>query len=238
MTDDSLDVRARIIRAATELLTTGGREAVSTRAVSAAARVQAPTIYRQFGDMQGLLQAVAAEILADYVQQKRVLERSDDPLEDLRRGWDHHIGFGIGNPSAYQLIYSNPAELANSPALREGESILRDLLTRVAESGRLAVAIPHAVHMISAAGRGVALSLISTPVVERDARLSHDTREAVIAAITVTPDQKKRGGEAAGSSRVAARAVALRAVLSSAPAVLSPGELVLLGEWLDRLSAV
>ena len=75
-------------------------------------------------------------------------------------------------------------------------------------------------------------------VVERDARLSHDTREAVIAAITVTPDPKKRGGEAAGSNRVAARAVALRAVLSSAPAVLSPGEQVLLGEWLDRLSAV
>ena len=42
-----------------QLLNDGGREAVSTRAVAAAAGVQPPTIYRQYGDMQGLLSAVA-----------------------------------------------------------------------------------------------------------------------------------------------------------------------------------
>ena len=36
--------RGRILDAAASLLTAGGREAVSTRAVSAAAGVQAPTI--------------------------------------------------------------------------------------------------------------------------------------------------------------------------------------------------
>ena len=49
-------------RAATKAARTssadGGRGAVTTRAVSAAARVQPPTIYRQFGDMRGLLDAV------------------------------------------------------------------------------------------------------------------------------------------------------------------------------------
>jgi len=52
--DQKPDARARIVRAATELLATGGRNAVTTRAVSAAAGVQAPTIYRHFGDMQSL----------------------------------------------------------------------------------------------------------------------------------------------------------------------------------------
>ena len=51
--DSRPDARTRILRAATELLATGGRSAVTTRAVSAAARVQPPTIYRHFGAMRG-----------------------------------------------------------------------------------------------------------------------------------------------------------------------------------------
>ena len=62
--------RERIVEAAAQLLATGGREAVSTRAVSAAAGVQAPTIYRLFGDKQGLLDAVASRGFADYLRTK------------------------------------------------------------------------------------------------------------------------------------------------------------------------
>lgn len=104
MTDQTIGVRARIIRAATDLLATGGRETVSTGALTAAAPVQAPTIYRQFGDMHGLLYAVAGDIHSHCVQQKRVLESTDDPLEDLRLGWEHHIAFGVGNAAAYLLL--------------------------------------------------------------------------------------------------------------------------------------
>jgi len=60
----------RIVRAAAELLTKGGLDAVSTRAVSAAAGVQPPAIYRRFGDMQGLLDAAARDVFARYVRQK------------------------------------------------------------------------------------------------------------------------------------------------------------------------
>src|SRR4051794_36006940 len=58
--ETGMNPRDRILQAAARLLAEGGREAVSTRAVSRAAGVQAPTIYRQFGDMQGLLDAVAS----------------------------------------------------------------------------------------------------------------------------------------------------------------------------------
>ncbi len=51
--ETDMNPRDRILQAAARLLAEGGREAVSTRAVSSAAGVQAPTIYRQFGDMQG-----------------------------------------------------------------------------------------------------------------------------------------------------------------------------------------
>jgi len=93
--DSRADARARISRAATELLASGGRNAVTTRAVSAAAGVQPPTIYRHFGDMQGLFDAAARDTLAAYAQEKATRPLTDDPVEDLRRGWDLHIAFGL-----------------------------------------------------------------------------------------------------------------------------------------------
>ena len=71
--------REKIVEAAAALLNEGGREAISTRAVSAAAGVQAPTIYRIFGDKQGLLDAVASHGFVSYLSGKTALEHSDDP---------------------------------------------------------------------------------------------------------------------------------------------------------------
>jgi AcrR family transcriptional regulator len=234
MTERISDVRERILRAAAELLAEGGREAVSTRAVSAAAGVQAPTIYRQFGDMRGLLDAVAQATFAGYVRQKAAHQRTDDPLADLRRGWDLHVAFGLANPAAYALMHSDPALTTDSPAARDAAAMLEEQLARVAEAGRLRVSVPQAARMISAAARGVVLSLIGAPPDARDPRLSEAVREAVLAAVTVAP-----GADGAVDSmpgRVAARAVALRAVLDEAPDVLSAAERQLLGEWLDRLT--
>ena len=238
MTDANNDVRSRIVRAAADLLAEGGRDAVSTRAVSAAAGVQAPTIYRQFGDMKGLLDAVALETLESYVSQKRMLETSDDPIADLRRGWDQHLAFGLANPAAYTLIFGDPTILADSAAKREAESILLGLITRAAEKGVLRVGVPQAARMISATGRGIVMSLIATKPEERDLGMAAATREAMITAITVVQPTKGIAHKASDTNRVATRAVALRAVLAEAPGVLSGAEQHLLGEWLDRLSAL
>ena len=45
--------RARILEAAYALLQAAGPDAITTRAVATAAKVQVPTIYRAFGDKQG-----------------------------------------------------------------------------------------------------------------------------------------------------------------------------------------
>ena len=64
-------------------------------------------------------------------------------------------------------------------------------------------------------------------------------REALITAITV-PDSAKAPDETPGAARAAERisvhAVALRALLTDAPCVLSPAERELLSDWLDRLA--
>ena len=232
MSKRQVPVRERIVRAAADLLVREGLEAVSTRAVSAAAGVQAPAIYRQFGDMRGLLDAAAREVLATYVAKKAKREASDDPVEDLRRGWDEHVAFGLANPAAYTLLYGSGANAEDVPANRKGLAILEALVGRVAEAGRLRVDIETAVRLIHAGGSGATLMLVNMPAAKRDLSLSHAMREAVLAAVTTTPPPKGKRG----AGRVASRAVALRAVLPEAGVAISDGERHLLGEWLDRLA--
>jgi AcrR family transcriptional regulator len=142
--DPKPDARARILRAATELLATGGRNAVTTRAVSAAAGVQPPTIYRHFGDMQGLLLVVARETLAVNVREQAIRALTSDPVEDLRRGWDLHIAFGLAHPDAFALLYSAPSVAVHISAIHEGVEVLQGLVARIAEAGRLRIDVAHA----------------------------------------------------------------------------------------------
>ena len=236
MKERTIQVRERIIQAASELLARGGREAASTRAVSVAAGVQAPVIYRHFGDMRGLLDAVAQAALAGYVRRKATRQHTNDPVEDVRRGWDQHVAFGLENPVIYSLIYGDPAASTASPMAREGFESLRKLVERVAQAGLLRVDVPHAARLIAAAGEGVTLQLIATPPEARDLKLSAAMRDAVMSAVILPTPSGKAFKEKPGADRVAARAIALRAVLGEVPGILSPAEQDLLSEWLDRLA--
>lgn len=230
MTDDTEHPRDRIVRAATELLERGGRDAVTTRAVSAAAGVQAPTIYRQFGDMRGLLDAVASHGFAEYIERKTSREHSADPVADLRWGWDLHVDFGVRNPAVYALIYGDPTPGHESPAATKAAEILHGLVTRVAEAGRLRVSVERAARMIHAAGCGVTLTLIAQKPADRDPGLSPFTRDTVLAAVTIPTSDDPRPATAVH------HAVALKAALPLAAGILSEGERALLAEWLNRIA--
>src|SRR6476646_8235911 len=193
--DPKPDARARIVRAATELLATGGRAAVTTRAVSAAAGVQPPTIYRHVGDMQGLFEAVARDTLATYAREKASRRLTNDPVEDLRRAWDLHIAFSLAHPDVFALLYSAPSVAAFRPVIDEGVALLRGLVARVAEAGRLRVDVAHATNVIHAAGPGVSITLAATPPGERDPRLSETMREAILTAITVPAPTEASNGD-------------------------------------------
>lgn len=220
-----------MIRAAVQLLSSGGRDAVSTRAVCAAAHVQTPTIYRHFGDMRGLLDAAVSRSFANYLEAKRTRPREPDPVNDLRRGWDLHVEFGLTNPGVYALLYSDPRPDNRPEAIREGDAILRGLVERIAKAGRLRVDVDRTIQMIHSACRGVTLNLISTPVAERDLGLSTATREAILSVLTTDALPPEDGED----DLRARRAVALKAVLGESPA-LTRAETALLSDWLDRLS--
>ncbi len=228
------ELRKRIVRAAAGLLTHGGPMAVSTRAVSAEAGIQAPAIYRHFADMHDLLQAAAREVLAAYIRRKTQRVPSDDPLEELRRGWDFHVAFGLANPAAYTLIFNSSAARGEGSEAQDGQAMLRAAVARVAEAGQLRVKVLRAAQLIHAGVSGVTLLLISSPLEERDLHLSDAMRDALFDVITVRPTSEPERGP----PRVAARAIALGAILAEAEGVLSPGEQQLIGEWLDRLASM
>lgn len=237
--------RAAIETAALRLLDEQGPGAVTTRAVSAAAGVQAMTIYRLYGDMDGLMVSAAARCVADYLEAKTTRERHADPVDDLRAGWDLHVGFGLGHPYVYAQIYGRYAPDQANPAAEEGAEILRGLVRRVAEAGRLTRDVETAAQMIHSAGRGVTLTLMATPPERRDPSLSHACREAVLAAVTVpaaeTAAEAEAAGEAADGVLSAAdrrHAVALGAALSSSGAAVpfTEAERAMFQEWLGRLT--
>ncbi|MFE0152370.1 TetR/AcrR family transcriptional regulator [Nonomuraea sp. NPDC059007] len=218
------DMRERIIAAAADLLAAEGQEAVTTRSVSAAAGVQPPAIYRLFGDMQGLLDTVAADGFARYLAEKKDRAPSADPIDDLRAGWDLHVEFGLRHPAHYRLMYQQHGA---DEAARQAQEILRGILRRAAAAGLLRVPVERAAQMVHASSMGVTLTLISLPPGERDLTLSAALRESVLAALTVN--------EPGGPERDPVRhAVALRALLGEMEGGFTPGERALLGELLDR----
>jgi AcrR family transcriptional regulator len=220
--------RERIIAAATALLADGGVDAVSTRAVSTAAGVQPPTIYRLFGDKQGLLDALVAHGFAEYLASKTELPSSGDPVDDLRAGWDLHVGLGLANPALYLLMSERYRPGAIPPAAQRSLDVLGRHIRRIAEAGRLRVPEERAAALVHAAGSGVTLALIGTPAEQRDLELATLAREAVIAAITVD-------APVTAAPEPVAAAVTLRAVLPRTTALTEP-ERGLLREWLDRIA--
>ncbi|WP_267420161.1 MULTISPECIES: TetR/AcrR family transcriptional regulator [unclassified Curtobacterium] len=229
VTNERDTVRARIVDVASELLASGGPQAVTTRAVAAAAGVQAPTIYRQFGDKDGLLEAVADQVFAAYVAGKTVPD-DVDPVEHLRDSFDAHVAFGLANPGLTALL-SDPLR-PHSDAEERGIGILRERIHRVALVGRLRVPEARAVSLVHAIGVGLVLALLGTPVDERDPALTDAAWDALASAILT--DDAEAGPAAATDTRAAAVRLAAD---DQALAVLSPAERGLLHDWLARIAA-
>ncbi|TCC12304.1 TetR/AcrR family transcriptional regulator [Kribbella soli] len=239
-------MRAHIVEVAAGLLATGGRDAVSTRAVAAAAGTQAPTIYRLFGDKDGLLAAVLEYGFSTYLADKPPLDPTADPITDLRAGWDLHIGFGLANPALFLLMYADTQPGRRPAAAEAGLAILRTRIRNIAAAGRLRVDENLAAELVQAAGSGAVLALLAVPEERRDPRLADTMFDALIAAIATAPaahHETANGESADGRARagvgrsagVATAANALRAQLAELE-MLTDGERHVLGEWLARIT--
>lgn len=222
------DVRTRSLEVALQLLKEGGRDALTTRAVADAAGIQAPTLYRLFGDKRGLLDAVVEYSYTSSFKTKEAQNDDPDPLEHLRKAWEHHTQYGLENPILYALMVGDPRPGFPSPVTQKVQQRLGETIHQIARAGRLRVTEKQAVELVYAASTGAVLALLAMPEEQRDLRLAQDACEAVIAAITNDSPTTNKSG--AGTAAITLKA-ALPEVMS-----LTDGERLFLTELLDRIA--
>ncbi|MCK2221952.1 TetR/AcrR family transcriptional regulator [Actinomadura sp. ATCC 31491] len=234
MDDAKACTRRQILEAAAGILEREGAQAVSTRSVAAAAGIRAASLYQLFGDKDALLAALAIHGFDLYLAEKHQLQHTDDPVDDLRRGWDAHVDYGLRHPAFYVLMFGTDRPGRRPPAAQEAHSLLLRFLDRVAAAGRLRVPALIAAHLLHAGVTGVTLSLIGAPAEDREPEVSTRMRDALIGSLTTDPPP-------AADTGLASRALALDAALTTAavegaPLPLRPTETALLRDWLHQLA--
>jgi AcrR family transcriptional regulator len=232
--DAKTRTRRHILEAAAGILEREGAQAVSTRSIAAAAGIRAASLYQLFGDKDGLLAALAIHAFDSYLAEKHTLVRTADPVEDMRRGWDMHVEFGLRHPASYLLMFGSDRPGRRPPAADEAHGLLLTFFDRAAAAGRLRVPSALAARLCLAAVTGVTLSLIGAPAEDRDPEISVRMRDTLIGSLTTDPPPA-----AASDPGLASRALALDAALAAAGGVahsLRPAETALLRDWLHRLA--
>jgi AcrR family transcriptional regulator len=230
VTDDT-NLRTRLLRAAEAQLAASADGDIATRAVCEAVGVTQPVLYRLFGDKQGLLDALVDDGFHRYVERKRALRETSDPVADLRAGWTDHMDFALASPALYRLMFA-PRQGGVSTARRQIFDLLLATLTRCAAAGALTTSAESAAQTILSANVGVALNMMTQPDLYGDPTLPDRMREAVFAAL-LTEHESSDAPET-----VAATARQLKAQISlTPPDQLITEEQELLKIWLNRLTA-
>jgi len=102
--------RRDLLEAATDLLATGGVEAVTLREVGARAGVTRGAPYRHFPDKESLLIAIGTQAWDRLGKHTEALRADPDlpAAEKLRRGLTALFAIGRSQPHLYKLMFSNP----------------------------------------------------------------------------------------------------------------------------------
>ncbi|MFI7610886.1 TetR/AcrR family transcriptional regulator [Nonomuraea terrae] len=116
------ELREVVIRVATDLLAQlGDADALTMRAVAAAAGVTAPSVYRHFPDKEALLRVVIAERFAEFTEQleSAAVSAASDPVARLEAIARAYVRSGLEQPGHYRVLFSamnaGPAGLGLEP---------------------------------------------------------------------------------------------------------------------------
>jgi len=181
------ETRNEIISVTEKLLSSVGRDTVTIRTIADLAKVQAPTIYRIFGDKVGLLNAVAEEGFARYMTIKPEFDSSLGIIEELRKGWDIHVEFGIEHPELYKLMFGDSYAGLTTSAARIAFEGFDEIMDRMDKGGYLSISKEEAIFRSFASASGVVLSILSLPKALNQHTFVSTVREDLIAKITTEP---------------------------------------------------
>jgi AcrR family transcriptional regulator len=137
--------RERLIDGAIELLSKGGEDALTLRALGEHCGLSRGAPYRHFEDKDALIRAVAAAGMRELTRKMRKAQ-SSKPGDALPPAMDAYIKWAMGNPAWYGVTFRNeassPASGANDPELMEALSGLYGLVTQLITDGQGAGSIP------------------------------------------------------------------------------------------------
>jgi AcrR family transcriptional regulator len=132
MTDASDDPAARVLDAAAGILGRQGLEALTVRAVAAAAGTTTMTVYTRFGGKNGLLAALARQGFALLAAEQARAMGEADPAVRLIRMCRSYRALALAHPGHYRLM------TAAGGASAAGEEAMAAFLRLVEAAGAVA----------------------------------------------------------------------------------------------------
>ncbi|MDM7930482.1 TetR/AcrR family transcriptional regulator [Tabrizicola sp.] len=174
------DLRAALLVAAEQELAERGMEGFSLRSVAKRAGVSHAAPAHHFGDVQGLLTALAAEGFREFLaaQAAREAVAEADPASQIVAAGLGYVDFAIARPALFRLLWqSERPDFSDADLGQAARAAYQHLVDQVMATGgrstadeAAAWAISHGLADLLAAGR--LKSMGSLPVAARDAMIS------------------------------------------------------------------
>lgn len=102
------ELRTRILDAARDLFAEQGFEAVTMRKIAERIEYSPTAIYFHFKDKETLLRELCDADFGALAQEFQKIARIADPVDRLRHIGRAYVGFGIGLPNHYRLMFMTP----------------------------------------------------------------------------------------------------------------------------------
>ena len=146
-----------LLDAALKVLEEDGEAQFSTRKVCAIANVTAPTLYHHYGSADGWLSAAMAEAFGQFLESKKAVVRSADPVVVLREGWNDYVRFAATRPRLYAAMMSRVLDGADIPAAEQAFALLLARIAAIAAKGRLRPTVAAAADLMWASANAASM---------------------------------------------------------------------------------
>jgi AcrR family transcriptional regulator len=183
-------VRRALVERAAEML--ARREPVTLRALVAGTGASTMAVYTYFDGMPGLWRAVRQEGFTRLAAALSLVERTEDPVQDLAACGRAYLANALAHPDLYRLMFDTQAELEDAAAADASFTVLVEAAARARSSGRLDVDVGPAdvATRLWVFGHGLA-SLVISGALPRTI-VEHQAVAGTVALLTVAGDERAR----------------------------------------------
>lgn len=179
-------MQEKILRATAKIIADKGIKAASTRAICAAARITAPTLYHYFHDKTELIEAVSNLAFESHREHKNKNRVSKDPINCLRQSWDNYMDFALKEPELHLTMMSS---LSHGKIAEAGHVCFGELISefeRVQELNLLKYSVIESSGIYLGAAQGISMALLSKSKSKLWREISQTMRDSILAGLVIS----------------------------------------------------